>query len=379
MARPVLTTKHPLDIPEDPRKKGLLTPLYFLSAGYGSQRDYIIENLSILIDSGIGVEETLSIITEDIKNKRLKSAMSLVKQKVDEGFSLWKSFQATKLFPPRIVSLIRVGEESGKLPAYLTLAALEERKEKMFISRIRSALLYPGITLCIAVLVGIGSAWYTLPKILSVITQGGGNLPLTTRVLIVVAQFSRDWGIIAYPIAIALFIFLIYIVFVHKKTKVIGEHIFFHIPGINDLVRGIEEVRFGFILGSSLQAGVPIVQALRLLSESTTLVLYRRLYTKMADEVEKGTSFYNALLSFPNSKRYLSSHFQHMIRAAEQSGKLSDTLLKIGVIMEEKTTVQSRDFSTVIEPIVLVIVAVVVGFIALGIISPIYSITNLSF
>ena len=379
MARAIFTIKHPLDIPEDSKKNAFFTPLYFLSAGYGSERDYIIENLSILIDSGIGVGETLSIISEDIKNKRLKNAMNLVKQKVDQGLPLWKSFQTTKLFPSRIVSLIRVGEESGKLPAYLTLASLEERKEKMFIGRIRSALLYPGITLFIAGIVGLGSAWYTLPKILSVITQGNGNLPFTTRVLITVAQFSRDWGIIAYPVAIVLFIFLVYIIFIHKKTKVFGEHIIFHVPGISDLVRGIEETRFGFILGSSLQSGVPIVQALQLLSESTSLVVYRRLYIKIGSEVEKGTSFYGALVAYPDSKRYLSSPFQHMIRGGEQSGKLSETLLKIGVIMEEKTTVQSRDFSTIIEPVVLVLVAVVVGFIALGIISPIYSISNLGF
>lgn len=380
MARIVIQTKHPLDVrPDRPSESSPFAPRFFFSGGYGNEREYVIENLSILIDSGIGVAETIRSIKEDIRKKRLREALDIVLQKVESGSPLWKSLDASGIFPRRMLSLVRVGEESGKLPEYLGLAAMENRKERMFVSRIRSALLYPAITLVVALAVAVGSAWYTLPKILSIVTQLGGTPSWSTRVVIASAEFVRDWGAIALPLFLILVVAIVYIIFFHPRAKIVGEHIIFGVPGIRSLVRGIEEIRFGYILGSTLKAGVPVVQALTLLSESTNFILYRRLYTAMAKGVENGKPLFEALAAVPHSKHYISGPFQQMVRASERSGKLSDTLLKIGMIMEEKTSSQAKDVSTVLEPVVLIFVALIVGFIALAIINPIYSISTIGF
>lgn len=379
MAKVVIHAKHPLDVSDERKSTPLISPLAILRPGYSSEKDYIIENIGILVTAGVSITETLSVIGEDIKQRKLRKAVIGIKNNIEKGVSLWKALEESKLFPKRLTNLIRVGEETGKLSEYLSLAAIEERKEKMFISRLRSALAYPTITLVIGFIVAIGSAWYTLPQILSVLSEIDGTLPFTTRVIIAIATFIKQWGYIAFPALIIFLALFIYFIFIHKKTKVIGERIAFALPPVRKLIRGVEETRFGYILGSSLEAGVSIVQALELLSESTTLILYKRMYLSMARSVEEGSSVYRALHDYKKSKRYISSHFQHMIRAAEQSGALSKTLLKIGVIMEEKTETQSRDFSVILEPIILVFVAVIVGFIALGILSPIYNLSNFSF
>jgi type II secretory pathway component PulF len=348
----------------------------YFTIGFGNEIDYFVENLSIMIASGMGVTASLAGIKAGTKNRGLRKNIEVIEQMIADGFPLWKAFEKTKFLPARIIALVKSGEESGRLPEHLNLVTIQQHKERIFISRIRSALLYPGIVLCLAFVVAIGSAWITLPRLVSVFNEIHTNLPPTTRIIIWLGNFLSKYGSFAVPLILLIFGLVVYLIFFYKKTKIIGEYIILFFPGINKLIQGVELARFGYIFGALLSAGIHIQEAMDSVREGTSFVSYRKFYVYLQEGINQGNSFSAIFAGYKHSDRYIPAPMQQLIIAAEQSGKLPETLMKIGQIFEEKTETMSQDLSTILEPVVLIIVGVIVGFIVLGLISPIYGLSN---
>lgn len=360
-------------------KEGFRTPVFeyrpdwpYLSIGFGNEKDFFIENLSLLISSGMGISSALSSMSASIKTRKMKKIIAYIEESVNAGLPLWQAFFQTKLFPPRVISLIRSGEEAGRLPEHLNLVTVQLHKEKVFKSRVRSALLYPGIVLVLAFFVGLWLSWFVLPKIIAIFNQPMESLPWTTQILLIFGKFFRTYGIIAVAGFVFSFFVLVYFLFINKRTKFIGDFILFHIPGIKDLVKGVELGRFGYVFGALLQAGFLIDEALESLKESTNYAAYRKFYNHLQESIMKGDSFKTTFAAYKGSDKFIPTHIQQLIVASEKSGKLPETLIRIGVIFEEKTDAMSRDLATVLEPIVLIIVGLIVGFLLSALMTPIY-------
>jgi type II secretory pathway component PulF len=369
---------------ESSEKEGFKNPVFeyrtdwpYISIGFGDERDYFIENLSLLISSGMGILSALEAVKKGVKSRRMKKITIAIEEMVTAGMPLWKAFKMTDFLPDRIISLVRSGEESGRLPEHLNLVTIQQHKEKIFKSRLKSALLYPGIVLLMAIIIGLGSSWVVLPTLVSIFNQSTGVLPISTRILIWLGVFLKSYGIIFIPGIIILICILIYLFYFNKKTRFIGDYTLFIIPGIKKLVQGVEMARFGYIGGALLQAGFQVSETLMSIKEGTDYRAYSRFYDYLAKSIEKGESFNGALSKFPNSDRYIPSPIQQLIMSAEKSGRLPETLIKIGIIFEEKTEAMSQDLATILEPIILIIVGLIVGFVVSGILGPIYGISQM--
>jgi type IV pilus assembly protein PilC len=348
----------------------------YLNIGFGDEKDYFIENLSLLITSGLGVTAALSAIKPALKKRRMIRVVDALQDMVTAGVPLWKAFTQTKFFPQRVIAIIKAGEDSGRLPEHLNLVSIQQHKEQIFSSRVRSALLYPAVILCVAIVVGVGSAWYTLPKLTSVLEQSGGQLPVTTQALIWLGNFLSHQGLWIVPLFLIVLCALVYFIFIFQKTKLVGEYIILRLPGINKLLQGVEVARFGFLFGAMLQAGIPVTDALDSVREGTSFITYKKFYEYMKEGVLAGNSFENIFKEYKHSDRLIPLPMQQLIFAGAKSGKLAEILLKIGQIFEEKTESMTKDLATILEPIVLLIVGVIVAVLALAIISPIYSLVN---
>ncbi len=364
-------------------KEGFKQPVFeyrsdwpYISIGFGNERDYFIENLSLLISSGMGISAALEALSMSVKSWKMKKITKVIESMVNAGMPLWKSFEETKLLPERVISLVRSGEEAGRLADHLNLVTLQGHKEKVFQSRLRGALIYPGIVLGLASIVALGSAWLVLPKLVSIFSEAKGTLPLATQVLIKTGHFFQQYGSIAVPAIVATLGLLVYGLFFFKKTKFVGDYILFHIPGIKDLVQGIEIARFGYVFGVLLQAGFQVNEGLESVKKGTSYAAYRKFYEHLQSHMLRGETSRSAIANFPKANNYIPIPIQQLIFSAEKSGKLPETFIRIGVIFEEKTDAMSRDLATVLEPIVLVIVGLIVGFIVMAIIGPIYGLTN---
>jgi type IV pilus assembly protein PilC len=365
-------------------KEGFKAPVFeyrqdwpYLSVGFGDERDYFIENLSLLISSGMGILSALESLKVSVKSRRMKKITIAIEGMVESGMPLWKAFEKTKFLSARIISLVRSGEEAGRLPEHLNLVTIQQHKEQVFKSRLKSALLYPGIVLLLAIIVGMGSTWAVLPNLITIFNQSNGTLPFSTKILLWLGVFLKSYGIFAVPGGIIFICLLFYFLFFNKKTKFVGDYILFIIPGVKNLVQGIELARFGYIGGALLQAGFQVGDTLRSLREGTTYRSYARFYDYLAESIEKGESFKIAFSKHKNIDYFIPNPIQQLIISSEKSGKLSETLIKIGIIFEEKTDAMSQDLSTILEPIILIIVGLIVGLVVSGIIGPIYGLSSM--
>ncbi len=340
------------------------------------ENDFFLENLSLLMHSALPVREAVSTLKEEIHGKKMLKAITIIETEIDAGSKISTALGKSGLLSERFVSLLRLGEETGELEKQLTLVVDEQKKEKRLTSKVRGALIYPAIVLTITAFVGVFMMWYVFPRLTSVFASSGGQLPFSTRMIIGIGNFLVSYGIIAVPLGTAAIVAAIYFLFIYKNTRFIGETVLLHVSISRTLVQDIELARFGYVMGSLLKAGITLPQALASMHDSTSFQLYKKFYSKILQDVTEGTSLYKSIEKYPGAHTYIPSYLARLISAGEMSGSLSDTLLNIGATYEEKTENMAQNLSVLLEPIIMVVVGIIVAFLAIAIISPIYGLTN---
>ncbi len=336
-------------------------------------RMFFLEHLSLLLGAGMDVIQILDGAQKDVRSWGMRRLIANIKSDVNSGVSLWRAFENTKAMPEHVISLVRIGEQSGRLSANLDVIVLQQEKEHEFRSRIRSAMMYPVFVMVLAVVVGIGIAWFILPRLSDVFAELDVDLPLVTRILIRIGAFFSEYGSVAIPIALGVIGLLVVMLFVSRPTRFIGQWMLMQLPGVKGLIQQVELSRFGYLLGTLLDAGLPIVEALESVAQSTTVASYRRLYRYLGNTVNEGQSLRVSFESYRHAASLIPHSIQQLIVAGEQSGKLPQTLLKIGKTFESKTETTTKNLAVILEPILLVIVWVGVVLVALAVVLPVYS------
>lgn len=339
-------------------------------------RDYFTSNLALLLAAAVPVQEALVSLQETTKSKELLGALEQMKHDIDDGLPLWKAMERSGIVSGQTLTLVRLGEQSGTLVANLRVAAKQEQKQLMFRGKIRSAMLYPSFVLGLTGIVGIGVAWFLLPRLSVTFTQLGADLPAISKILINLGVFLKANGFWAVPTGLLVLALIFVVLFVLPKTKIIGQRLLFHIPGVSRLLHEVEIARFGYLFGTLLEAGLPVTHALRSLEEATFADGYKRLYRHLLDSFENGYSFKAAFPRYKHSTNLLPAPVQQMVIAGERSGSLSETLLEVGSIYEEKVDLSTQNLETILEPILLVIVWAGVMGVAVAVIMPIYSLVG---
>lgn len=349
---------------------------YFETFGLSKERDQFIENLSMLVLSGMPIMGALSAITRDTKNPQMKKILENILVELEAGSPLWKSFDKTNLFKGYTISLLRIGEESGKFAENLKVVSLEQEKERNLKSKVKSALMYPVFVLVLVVVIGLGISWFILPKLAKIFADLKLDLPLITKILIGFGLFLQKNGLWVVPLGIFVSVSIFYIVFFNPKTKFIGESIIYSIPGINTLMMEVEVARFGYLLGTLLDAGLPINRAIDSLIGASDSLRYKKFYTHLKDSIDMGNSFQKSFVAYPKMEKIIPQPMQQLVFSGEQSGNLNKTLLKIGQVLEEKSDTTTKNLTIIMEPILLVIVWAGVVVVAFAVILPIYSLVG---
>ncbi len=349
---------------------------FFVRIQAGEERDYLVENLSMLLESGMDMLRALNAIHAGVRSPAMKKIIDYIRYDIENGLPLWKALKKTQIVPQHILSLFRIGEESGQLAYNLKLINTQQQKERMFRSKIRSAMMYPVLVLVLASGIGIGIAWFVLPQLAGIFGQLNIKLPTITKVLIDIGNFLGEHGIIVMPLLILCLGSILYFVFVYEKTKHIGQFLLFHAPIIGRLVQETELARMGFILGNLLTAGLPITEAFYSLSQATTTTFYKKLYLAIKESIEMGESFQSTFARYPHVENFVPAPIQKMIISGEQSGNLPETFLKVGETFENKTESTSKNLTVLLEPMLLIIVWGGVVMVALSVILPIYSLVG---
>lgn len=339
----------------------------------GEEKEYFIENLAVMVSSGITINSSLDAIGRESRTRGMRRAIAQIKESIESGSSFWKALEKSKLFPAQSVSLIQIGEESGRLVENLKVIALQQKKDRVFRSKIYSAMMYPVFVLILSIIIGLGIAWFILPKLATVFSSLNVKLPLITKILINTGTFLGAYGNIAVPSFVFFLLVLVFFFFIFSKTRFIGEFFLLNLPGIKRLLQESELGRTGYIMGTLLNAGLPVVKTLAAIENASSFYFYRKFYKFIRENVEEGNSFQKSFELYKKADRLIPPHVQQMIISGEQSGHLPEIFISIGEDFEAKSDLTAKNLTIILEPVMLIIVWLGVSFIALAVILPIYS------
>lgn len=329
--------------------------------------------LAVMLDAGIPLHEALSVVSEQIVDPSLRYVLQTAIMDLADGMPLNASIaKFPKLFDTFFVNALSVGESTGTLSLTLQYLALQLEKSDDIKGKVLSALLYPGIVFAGAMGIGVYLAFFMLPKILPLFTQLKVQLPPTTRALL----FMSGWLTAYWPIALGIVIFLVIgsiLLLRIERVRFFAYELLLRVPVAGQLVQNLQTAKFSRILGTLLSSGVTIVTALNVTAESTDNPVYKKELIAIAQAVERGETIGNELRLH---ERLFSRTTASMVGVGERTGKLSESLILLAEFMEREIDLTTRNLSTLIEPITLIVVGLLVGFIALSIITPIYQITQ---
>lgn len=332
-----------------------------------------LDNLSTMIKAGLALAPALKTITGELKNKYFKKILEHIYELIENGQSLSESMKHyPKVFPEMIVSAVEVGENTGALSESLGHLADIIKSQRRLRAKVIGALIYPCVVIVAMIGISLFLAFFVFPQLIDVFNESNVKLP----VILLAVQFIT-WAVKVYYwyILLGLVILIIILVFVFRiyAVRLAWHRAVLRFPFVGSLVRELCMSRFAGNLHALLAAGLSIVKCLEIVARTVPNLYYRQEILKMATELEKGHSLADAMGERPKLFSSLSIQLCHV---GEETGELENILIKIEEYYEERVNNVLANLSTIIEPVLLVIVGVAVGFIALSVISPMYELTQ---
>jgi type II secretory pathway component PulF len=338
-----------------------------------AEKIFFARNLKVMVVAGVSLPRALKILSQQAKSKKMTSALLGVSDKITEGKSFYEGLSNyPEIFPEIFLSMVKVGEESGTLEESLGVVVKQMERSYELQSKIKGAMMYPAVILCAMVLVGIAMLILVVPSLAKTFEELNVELPITTRFVIGLGNFFLSfWYLLPF---IFLAMFIIMRVLIKTKTgKAAMDGLFLKLPLISPLVKKTNSAYTVRTLSSLMGAGVPIVRALEIVAGSLSNVYYKRAILDAADSVKKGSKLGDALKKYSN---IYSGLVVQMIEIGEETGETSGILEKLADFFEEEVSNAAKNLSSIIEPILMLIIGGAVGFFAISMIQPIYGMMN---
>lgn len=347
--------------------------LPFFSRVKTQDKIVFVKNLSAMIRAGLSLSRSLAILERQTKNKKFQEIIRQVAQTVERGGSLSEAFVAhPNAFSSLLIAMVRAGEESGSIADSLAIVGNQMEKNYLLIKKVRGALLYPGIIISAMLVVGVLMLVFVVPTLTSTFRELNVDLPASTKAIIAVSDFLAHHSIISFFILLGTIVGVVAILRTGRGRRN-AEAVLLHLPIIGELVRKTNAARTGRTLSSLLTSGVDMVEAIRITGEVVQNSHFRSVLKEAAESVQKGTPL-SAMFKREDSPYPLL--VGEMMEVGEETGKFSDMLTQVAVFYENEVEEATKNLSTIIEPILMVVVGVVVGFFAVSMISPTYSLLN---
>ncbi len=331
------------------------------------------KHLSVMIKSGMSIDAALEVLA-DGASPLVHDRMSGLLNEVRKGNSLSSALKKyPKDFNNLFINMVAVGESSGTLAKNLEILAVQQHKTYELRSKIKAASIYPVIVL-IAVL-GLMTMVSTLvlPKLEGFFDALGDNMPPLTKFLQAASGFLSNywWLIIAVVVALVI---LAQVFERFYNTRLWLHYFYLKIPVVGKIIKHMNLALYCRTMASLLNSGITIDQALKIVSDTLTSAVYREQLTIVYHNILKG----NALSDAMANRHYFPPMLYRMIRVGENSGNLSDVLDYLADFYEEDVDNAAKNFSSTLEPALLIMIGLTVGVVAIGIIQPIFKLMELS-
>ncbi len=325
--------------------------------------------LSAMISAGLPLIKALNLLLSQTENKYFASVISDVIKRLEEGEGIAQSLSHhSDVFDQVYISSIRAAESSGKFDEILRDLAEQLEKDYKLETSVRSALAYPIFIVCAMIVVMIILMVAVIPKLQDLFTGINAQIPLATRMLIATSGFfQRFWYVIA-----AILIFAIYWGRSFLKTeqgKNFSSRMIIKIPVVKELFKNIYMSRFTRVFGILIGAGVPIIEAVKLMSLVINNKVYERILVRVADQIQRGVQMSSLLGEYPSEFHPIVSQ---MMAVGEQTGKLDEVMQSLARFFDDEVAKRLGALTSLLEPILLIIIGAGVGVIVFSVIMPIY-------
>jgi len=330
----------------------------------------ILENILLIIKSGIPIQEGLSDLMKETKDYKVKKILKYIVSDINSGFSLSKTFEKFKhQFGNIVVYLIQIGETTGNLEYTLNQAINFLQNVESIKKKVKQAMIYPAfafIAIFAAMLVWI---LYVMPKLITLFKQMNVELPLITQIVMNTSEFMQKYFLYIFIGIFLIIAGIILLIKKNEKVKFYFDKILLKIPIINKFIKYFNSALLSEYIKLSLSSGISLIDGLDILKKNLSNLVYKNSIENIIESIKKGNNLSD---SIKESKIY-PLFVVRMIKVGEDTGELEKQLNTISNYYYEKIDYLANNISKFIEPIIIIVLGVFMAIIVLSLFGPIYS------
>ncbi len=348
------------------------------SLSFGSQlkmHDKIIfaRNLGSMLKAGLALSRALQVIERQTKNKKIKKMLMDIESTVSAGGTLHDALEKfPKTFTDLFVAMVRAGEESGSLAGSLSMIGEQMDKTYTIQRKVRGALIYPAVIFAVMIIIGVLMLTIVVPSLAATFKELNSDLPASTQFIINLSEFIKGHYIIAFLLVIS---FVVSFMFFAKSVfgKKILDQVVLKIPVVGVLIVQTNAARTARTFSSLLSAGVPVIRAAEITGEVLQNVYYKKVIEEVKKVIEQGAPVSSV---FQKYEQLYPPFVAEMMSVGEETGNMAQMLAEVALFYENEVEQKTKDMSTIIEPVLMVVIGGAVGFFAVSMITPMYSVLN---
>jgi type II secretory pathway component PulF len=339
-----------------------------------SYKDLVLfsRQFSTLVAARVPIVQALRILESQVSSKGLATITRNLVQSVESGESLSLALaKHPKVFGNIYVSLVRSGEASGQVAESLSYLADQLEKDYDLRSKVKTAMTYPAFVLSALLVVGVLMFKFVLPNLVSVLKEQNAELPLVSKILI---RFTDFFEVYWWVVLLGLAGIAAGIRFYIQSTngRYMWDRYKMKIPVLGQVLERIYLARFSRNLATLMSGGIPIIKALQIISEIINNVIYRDILLEAAQQVTNGKSISDSLARH----REFPPLVTQMVRVGEETAQLDTILLKLAMFYEKEVDAKVATLSSLLEPIIMLILGLGVGILVAGVLLPIYNLAS---
>ena len=330
-------------------------------------------NLGLMLEAGLALSRALSVLERQSKSKALKKVIVDVSASVTTGMTFADSLgKHPKVFPPIFISMVHAGEQSGTLAESLKSVGSQMDASFSLTRRIKGAMIYPGVIISVMIIIGILMMTFVVPTLLKTFTDLGVALPLATRIVLDISNAFQHDGLILIIVIAVVVSALVYWSKRESGRKVFHK-LLLKLPVIGGLATEVNTARTARTLSSLLSSGVEVVESVNITGAVVQNIYFRGVLKQAEEAIKKGELMSK---TFSSHEDLYPTFFGEMLSVGEETGKIGDMLLNVARYYEEDVEQKTKDMSTIIEPVLIVFIGAAVGFFAIAMIQPMYSLAD---
>ncbi len=330
-------------------------------------------NLSVMISSGLPLSKAIKNIAVQTKKKKFASTLNQIYEGIQAGGTFADGLaKYPGIFNELFVNMVRVGETSGGLEEVLDILAIQLEKEHELMSKVKGAMTYPAVIIVAMFGIAVLMLTYILPKMMSVFTDMNVELPASTKFMIFLSDSLRHHGFLVATIGVISIVAIRLFVMTASGKKIMG-FLTIHLPIIKNIIIKVNCSRFARIYSSLLKSGVSSVEALKIIARTLTNYYYRQAIEDGVVQIQKGIPLSEIIAKYPKIFPILTIQ---MLQVGEETGKTEMVLLKLAEFYEAEVDQLSKNMSSIIEPVLMIFIGSAVGFFAVSMLQPMYSIMD---